>query len=127
MAVGNNPTPALGAPGPENLASPIQRNAVIKSSLIDPNAAPTAPPNRIRSAAGANPTNAAFGTLDIRRKFTNTTDATVTALRFLLGVQQDGNFRFFVNVEALPAPPPANNPTEGRGTLKHGASGKPQQ
>jgi len=72
----------LGAPGPENLASPIQRNGTIKASLIDPVAASTAPPNRIRSAAGANPTNAAFGTLDIRRKFTNTTGASITALRF---------------------------------------------
>lgn len=74
----------LGAPGPENLASPIQRNATIKASLIDPTAASTAPPNRIRSAAGANPVNAAFGTLDIRRKFTNTTGAAVSALRFRL-------------------------------------------
>lgn len=72
----------LGAPGPENLASPIQRNGSIKASLIDPLAASSAPPNRVRSAAGANPTNAAYGTLDIRRKFTNTTGAPVTALRF---------------------------------------------
>jgi hypothetical protein len=72
----------LGAPGPENLTSPIQRNGSVKASLIDPLAASTAPPNRIRSAAGANPTNAAFGTLDIRRKFTNSTGAAVTALRF---------------------------------------------
>ncbi|HYG10406.1 MAG TPA: hypothetical protein VD835_10695, partial [Pyrinomonadaceae bacterium] len=26
-------------------------------------------------------------------------------VQFVLGVQQEGNFRFFVNVEALPAPP----------------------
>ncbi|HEV2803259.1 MAG TPA: lamin tail domain-containing protein [Pyrinomonadaceae bacterium] len=74
----------LGAPGPENLASPIQRNSTIKASLIDPTAASNAPPNRIRSAAGANPVNAAFGTLDIRRKFTNTTGASISALRFRL-------------------------------------------
>jgi hypothetical protein len=42
----------------------------------------TALPNRVRSAAGANSTNAAFGTLDIRRRFTNTTGAPVAALRF---------------------------------------------
>lgn len=72
----------LGAPGPENLASPIQRNGAIKASLIDPTANSAAPPNRVRSAAGANPLNAAFGTLDIRRKFTNTSGATVTQLRF---------------------------------------------
>ncbi|HEX8455880.1 MAG TPA: lamin tail domain-containing protein [Pyrinomonadaceae bacterium] len=83
-AVLNTRSSTLGAPGPENLASPIQRNSTIKASLIDQTAASTAPPNRIRSAAGANPVNAAFGTLDIRRKFTNTTGAPISALRFRL-------------------------------------------
>jgi hypothetical protein len=32
----NNATPLLGAPGPENLSSPIQRNATIKAALPDP-------------------------------------------------------------------------------------------
>jgi uncharacterized repeat protein (TIGR01451 family) len=80
--VGDNLTPALGAPGPENASSPVQRNGTIKASLIDPTAALNAPPNRIRSAVGANPSNAAFGTLDIRRKFTNTTGGPITSLRF---------------------------------------------
>jgi hypothetical protein len=173
----------LGAPGPQNAASPVQRNAAIKSALIDPGVAPTAPPNRLRTGSETNP-NAAYGTLTLRRKFTNTTGVTVTRLRFrvvdittsgspnplgnpqadlrvlnsadasvetsggtitvkgtvveqpptqdlggglnssltvqlpvgglpnnssinvqfVLGVQQEGNFRFFVNVEALPAP-----------------------
>lgn len=72
----------LGAPGPEGLSSPIQRNGVIKASKVDPIVASTVPPNRVRSAAGANPTNAAFGTLEIRRRFTNTSGVTVTGLRF---------------------------------------------
>jgi len=76
----------LGAPGPENLASPIQRNATIKPSLIDPACpgfgAATSACARVRTAEGANPTNAAFGTLLIRRRFTNKTNAPVTALRF---------------------------------------------
>ncbi|HEY1404842.1 MAG TPA: proprotein convertase P-domain-containing protein [Pyrinomonadaceae bacterium] len=72
----------LGAPGPEGMTSPIQRNGLIKASNIDPMVASTVPPNRVRSAAGANPTNAAFGTLDIRRRFTNTSGVTVTRLRF---------------------------------------------
>jgi predicted extracellular nuclease len=171
----------LGAPGPENSTSPIQRNAQIKASLIEPQAASSSAPNRVRSLTSV--TNGAQGTLSIRRRFTNSTGQTVTRLRFrivdittlnspgyapgggqadvraidasdfnintslgaltvrgvvveqpptqpngggvnstltialpggalspgqsidlhfLLGVQQSGNFRFFVNVEALP-------------------------
>jgi Calx-beta domain len=82
-----------GAPGPENCgcvqgnlftdSSPLQRNATVKTSLIDPSQASTAPPNRIRdTTSGGAGTATAFGTLDIRRKFTNTTGGMVTALRF---------------------------------------------
>jgi subtilisin-like proprotein convertase family protein len=71
----------LGGPGPENLGSPIQRNATIKPSLIDPTQASSAPPNRVRDTTpGTGAT--ALGTLDIRRKFTNNTGAPVTRLRF---------------------------------------------
>jgi hypothetical protein len=78
----------LGAPGPENTQSPIQRNAVIKASLIDncytiglPNSGCQ---NRVRdgSAGASNPTNAQHGTLSFRRKFTNTTQENVFRLRF---------------------------------------------
>lgn len=82
VAVGFNNTPALGAPGPENLAAPVQRNATIKASLIDPMLPTTAPPNRVRSSFGANPTNAAYGTLSIQRRFKNTLGVPVTRLRF---------------------------------------------
>ncbi|HKP71886.1 MAG TPA: lamin tail domain-containing protein, partial [Pyrinomonadaceae bacterium] len=175
----------LGAPGPENASSPLQRNGTIKASLVDPQALSNAAPNMARS--GAQVPNGQLGTLTIRRRFTNKTGRTVTALRFRLtgittlgspvefnpqaelrvlsssdgdvqattgvlhvkgtlleepatqgsggglnstlavplngsaiinnasvdvefrlGVQRDGNFRFFVNVEALTqAPPPA--------------------
>ena len=72
-----------GGAGPESLASPIQRNATIKSSLIDPAVASTSPPNRIRdNTSGGAGTPTAFGTLEIRRKFTNTTGGPVTKLRF---------------------------------------------
>ncbi|HYG12123.1 MAG TPA: lamin tail domain-containing protein, partial [Pyrinomonadaceae bacterium] len=80
--VGSVLTPILGAPGTENLDSPIQRNAVIKASLIDPTLPSVAPPNRVRSSFGANPTNAAFGTLSIQRRFKNTLGVPVTRLRF---------------------------------------------
>ncbi len=70
-----------GSAGPENLASPIQRNATVKASLIDPSQASTSPPNRIRDTTpGTGAT--AQGTLDIRRKFTNQTGGPVTRLRF---------------------------------------------
>ncbi|HJR09312.1 MAG TPA: DNA/RNA non-specific endonuclease [Pyrinomonadaceae bacterium] len=76
----------LGAPGPEARASATQRNATIKASLIDPQCAGFGAPDsacaRVRTANGANPTNAAFGTLLIRRKFTNTTTENLTGLRF---------------------------------------------
>jgi hypothetical protein len=82
-----------GAPGPENCgcvqgnlfadSSPRQRNATIKSSLIDPTQPGTAPPNRIRdTTSGGAGTATAFGTLDTRRKFTNNTTGAITALRF---------------------------------------------
>lgn len=70
----------LGAPGPENLASPVQRNAAIKASLIDPAQPSSASPNRVRS--GQVVTNGAFGTLSIQRRFTNTTPDPITRLRF---------------------------------------------
>jgi endonuclease G len=84
VAVGNNAV--LGAPGAENRTSPTQRNAVIKGTLVDPQCAgfgsATSGCARVRTAAGANPTTAQYGTLRIRRKFTNTTAANVTTLRF---------------------------------------------
>ncbi|HLL16519.1 MAG TPA: lamin tail domain-containing protein [Pyrinomonadaceae bacterium] len=78
----------LGAPGPENTSSPIQRNANIKASLIDPQCTgmavnpvlPSACRFERRTEMGGSPTS--FGTLSIRRRFTNSTGATVTRLRF---------------------------------------------
>ncbi|HJR07028.1 MAG TPA: M36 family metallopeptidase [Pyrinomonadaceae bacterium] len=86
----------LGAPGPENTNSPIQRNAVVKASLIDPQCAggggATSACARVRTAAGANPQNAAFGTLLIRRKFKNTTNADIRQLRFrVVNITTSGN------------------------------------
>lgn len=79
---GSNLATELGAPGPENLSSPVQHNATIKASLIDPQVASIASPNRVR--AGGQIPNGQFGTLTIRRRFTNKTGRTVLALRFRL-------------------------------------------
>lgn len=78
------PQGILGAPGPENLASPIQRNATIKPSLIEPQLPSSAVPNRVRDSTpnGCGGRNCALGTLDIRRRFKNNSGQPITRLRF---------------------------------------------
>lgn len=66
----------LGAPGPENTFSPIQRNALIKSSLIEPLNSSDQPPNRVRTGSGDS------GTLSLRRRFRNNTGGAISRLRF---------------------------------------------
>jgi hypothetical protein len=72
----------LGAPGPENLTSPIQRNDMLPGSLIFPCVTSGAPPNRVRDFTTGSPQTSTFGTLSIRRRITNNTGASVTRLRF---------------------------------------------
>ncbi|HEY6802949.1 MAG TPA: hypothetical protein VI306_05155 [Pyrinomonadaceae bacterium] len=72
----------LGAPGPQNLSSPIQRNASISSDLLDPCVGAAAPPNRVRDFTSDPANNSTFGTLDIRRTVTNNTGGNVTRLRW---------------------------------------------
>ncbi|MFL6254247.1 MAG: lamin tail domain-containing protein [Pyrinomonadaceae bacterium] len=72
----------LGAPGPENLTSPIQRNDMLPGSLIFPCVTSSAPPNRVRVFTSGSPQTSTFGTLSIRRRITNNTGANVTRLRF---------------------------------------------
>jgi hypothetical protein len=93
----------LGAPGPENLSSPTQRNAEIKASLVDAQCASIAVNPTLRSACrferrtdagsgyGSSPTST--GTLSIRRRFTNSTGQSVTRLRFRI-----------VDITTFPAP-----------------------
>jgi hypothetical protein len=85
--VDTNGTPAgagqrLGAPGPENLTSPVQRNSQMPGSLIFPCVASSAPPNRVRDFTADVPNNSTFGTLSLRRRVTNNTGVNVTRLRF---------------------------------------------
>lgn len=85
--VDTNATPAgagqrLGAPGPENLSSPIQRNASISASLLDTCIGRGSPPNQVRDLTSVPAQFSTFGTVDIRRTFTNNTGANVTRLRF---------------------------------------------
>ena len=69
----------LGAPGPENLSSPVVRTAQVPPSLIDPAACSGCAPNRVRdyTVTPEDPN----GTLIVRRRFTNNTGRTITRLR----------------------------------------------
>jgi hypothetical protein len=71
----------LGAPGPENLASPILRNTVVVNNL-DNSVASSAVPNRVRSFTSDPGNNSTFGTLKLRRRVFNNTGGNVTRLRF---------------------------------------------
>ena len=72
----------LGSPGPENLSSPIQRNASFTVNLLDATVAAASPPNRVRDFTSDPANNSTFGTLDIRRRVVNNTGGSVTRLRF---------------------------------------------
>jgi|GEM_PF-443037 len=72
----NGRQPILGAPGPENLSSPIVRNATIKSRLLEPTLASTASPNRVRTGTGNS------GTVSFRRTLRNNTGQTINSFRF---------------------------------------------
>ena len=72
----------LGAPGPENLTSPIQRNSSMPGFLLDATVPDTSVPNRQRDSTPDVANNSTFGTLEIRRRIVNNTGASITRLRF---------------------------------------------
>jgi len=72
----------LGAPGPEGLASPLQRNTSLGFTMLDPAVNSSTPPNRVREFTSDPANNSTFGTLSMRRTVTNNTGAPVTRLRF---------------------------------------------
>ena len=69
----------LGAPGPENLRSPVT-GLNIAATLLDPSQPGAAPPNRERRPNVV--PNGNLGTIVVRRTFTNNTGLPVTRLRF---------------------------------------------
>jgi hypothetical protein len=83
----------LGAPGPENLSSPIERNASFPVALLDTCVGSASPPNRVRDFTSDPANNSTFGTLDIRRTVTNSTGGNVTRLRWRV-----------IDVTTFPAP-----------------------
>ncbi|HEU4595905.1 MAG TPA: hypothetical protein VFS10_12250 [Pyrinomonadaceae bacterium] len=84
----------LGAPGPENLSSPISQEVALSGTLLDTSVSKDSAPNRQREGgafcAPPNPVvlpcdpanDSTFGTLSFRRRITNNTGAPVTRLRF---------------------------------------------
>src|ERR1043166_5405387 len=79
----------LGSPGPENLASPIQRNASFLVGVPDVCVAASLPPNQIRDLTSVPAQNSTFGTIELRRTVVNNTGANVTRLRFRVTQQTD--------------------------------------
>jgi hypothetical protein len=70
------PTASLGAPGPENLTSPVNVASTIPPSPVAPCVSDSTAPNAVRTGTGNS------GTLSLRRRFTNNTGVDVTRLRF---------------------------------------------
>ena len=83
----------LGAPGPENLSSPVDDGSGIAHSRLDPAQADNVSPNVARDFTSDPANNSTFGTLSVRRTWTNNTGAPVTRLRFRVA-----------EVETFPAP-----------------------
>lgn len=70
----------LGAPGPENLASPIKRDPAINGVLLDATVGASVSPNRVRNTTSE--PSATFGTMTFSFRFVNQTGAPVGRLRF---------------------------------------------
>lgn len=81
-AIGGLLNQRLGAAGPENLSSPINRNTSTSGLILDASVSPASPPNRVRDFTPDPDNNSRFGTMDIRRRIVNNTGAPITRLRF---------------------------------------------
>ncbi len=92
--------PLLGAPGPQNLTSPLESlgceggAAILDRSLLDTAVGVADAPNLVRDPTPAFLSNAPLGTLEFRRTFTNNTGTPITRLRFRL-----------TDISSLPAAP----------------------
>ncbi|HEY0324323.1 MAG TPA: Ig-like domain-containing protein [Pyrinomonadaceae bacterium] len=87
--VGSNATPTLGAPGPENSTSPrgpvpcnAPGTAKFGRSRLDASQGFGSAPNLVRDTTTDPLNNSTYGTMDLRRRFTNNTGGSVTRLRF---------------------------------------------
>ena len=75
---------SLGAPGPQNLSSPIRTGTSIVATLADPTLAANVAPNYVRDLTSVPAQNSTFGTIALRYKITNAGALPVTRLRFRL-------------------------------------------
>ena len=85
----------LGAPGPENLSSPghLNTGSSIAVNLLDSSVSSGAFPNFVRNFNPDPFNNSTFGTIDVRRRLTNSTGFPITRLRVRL-----------IDVTTFPAP-----------------------
>ena len=74
----------LGAPGPKNLSSPIFNGVSTPHVALDTCSTFGTAPNKVRDLTSVPAQNSTFGTIDIRRTFTNNTGAPLTRLRIRL-------------------------------------------
>ncbi len=73
----------LGAPGPQNLSSPISLDGyALAGAKLDACERRDESPNLVRDFTSDPGNNSTFGTLDIRHTFTNNTGGALTRLRF---------------------------------------------
>jgi hypothetical protein len=72
----------LGAPGPENLSGPTMLLDGFVRDRLDPCVASSSAPNFVRDFTSDPANNSTFGTIDLRRTFTNATGGNITRLRF---------------------------------------------
>src|SRR4030095_3858956 len=72
----------LGAPGPENLSSPVSTGSSFAQAPLDTCVSNFSPPNFVRDSTSDPLNNSTFGTIAIRRTFINNTGGNVTRLRF---------------------------------------------
>jgi hypothetical protein len=122
----------LGAPGPENSLSPIARDGTGLLGLnLDPCLNRYAAPNVVRDFTSDPANNSTFGTLDVRRTFTNNSGAAITRLRFrildvttfpsIAGVadlRPRTSTSVVVNVDRPPCGSGTSNPTVNGTTLE---------
>ena len=73
----------LGAPGPEGISAPGHLNTgpPITVGLLDPGVGAGASPNFVRDFTSDPPNNSTFGTISVRRRFTNSTGFSIGRLR----------------------------------------------
>lgn len=72
----------LGAPGPQNSKSPVQRNAQFPFGLAFPCVGSSVSPNREYNPTPGPASTSTLGTLTVRRRVTNNTGRMVKRLRF---------------------------------------------